>query len=109
MSLRWWFRSLYDLYFSVSHVTRERVKGACRRPLNNPGSRQRKSPLRDALGLFPSAIGSGVILHPCRSRPLGASLRLAPACGQRLSDFQPDFRSLNLLCGLNVAQGLSPR
>jgi len=36
-------------------------------------------------------------------------MRLAPACGQRLSDFQPDFRSLNLLCGLNVARVLSPR
>ena len=31
-----------------------------------------------------------MILHPCRSRPLGASLRLAPACGQRFGDFQPD-------------------
>ncbi|AXF65636.1 hypothetical protein DVA44_16745 [Leclercia sp. W17] len=31
-----------------------------------------------------------MILHPCRSRPLGASLRLAPAYGQRFGDFQPD-------------------
>ncbi|QCZ27555.1 hypothetical protein FHN83_13325 [Leclercia adecarboxylata] len=31
-----------------------------------------------------------MILHPCRSRPLGASMRLAPACGQRFGDFQPD-------------------
>jgi hypothetical protein len=35
-------------------------------------------------------------------------MRLAPACGQRLSDFQPDFRSLNLLCGLKVAPVLNP-
>ncbi|QEY54649.1 hypothetical protein FTX45_07290 [Leclercia adecarboxylata] len=90
MSLRWWFRSLYDLYFSVSHVTRERVKGACRRPLNNPGSRQRKSPLRGALSLFRQAFGSGTSLHPCRLCPLGASLRLAPALRKRFGDFQPD-------------------
>ena len=59
-------------------------------PLNNPGSRQRKSPLRGTLSLFLSAFGSGVILHPCRSRPLGASLRLAPAYRKRFGDFQPD-------------------
>ncbi|AUU86838.1 hypothetical protein C2U54_00975 [Leclercia sp. LSNIH1] len=44
------------------------------------------------------------MLHPCRSRPLGASMRLAPACGQRLSDFQPDSRSLCLRCGLKETE-----
>ncbi|PNL53376.1 hypothetical protein CP955_17245 [Enterobacter sp. HN503E2II] len=29
-------------------------------------------------------------LHPCRPRPLGASLRLAPALRKRFSDLQPD-------------------
>ncbi|WP_421533063.1 hypothetical protein [Lelliottia amnigena] len=42
------------------------------------------------LRLIPFGFGSGAILHPCRSRPLGASMRLAPAFGQRLSDLQPD-------------------
>ncbi|QDE47345.1 hypothetical protein EIN43_07940 [Enterobacter hormaechei] len=32
-----------------------------------------KSSLRDTLGLFLPAIGSGMSLHPCRPRPLGAS------------------------------------
>ncbi|MEB6379430.1 hypothetical protein MXM41_10890, partial [Leclercia adecarboxylata] len=51
-----------------------------------------------ALSLFPPAIGSGAILDPCRSPPLGASLRLAPACGQRFGDFQPDTDvAVNLL------------
>ncbi|WP_432459985.1 hypothetical protein ACJX5S_08595 [Enterobacter hormaechei] len=49
-----------------------------------------KSSLRDTLGLFLPAIGSGMSLHPCRPRPLGASLRLAPAFRKRLSDLQPD-------------------
>ncbi|MFA1020023.1 hypothetical protein AB8780_20580, partial [Enterobacter sp. SAT-E-asb] len=31
--------------------------------------------------LFLQAIGSGMSLHPCRPRPLGASLRLAPPYG----------------------------
>jgi hypothetical protein len=69
----------------------------------NPGSRQRKSPLRGALSLFLAAIGSGAILHPCRSHPLGASLRLDPASRKRFGDFQPDSRSLNLHSCLNVA------
>ncbi len=84
------FRSPCVRCFSVNRVTRERARGARRLPPGNPGSRQRKSPLRGALSLFPSAIGSGAILHPCRSPPLGASLRLTPACGQRFGDFQPD-------------------
>ena len=46
--------------------------------------------------------------RPCKSRPLGASLRLAPAYRKRFGDFQPDSRTLNLLCGLKVAQMLSP-
>ncbi|AUU84662.1 hypothetical protein C2U54_11890 [Leclercia sp. LSNIH1] len=45
--------------------------------------------------LFLPAFGSGVILHPCRSRPLGASLRLAPAYRKRFGDFQPDSRPLH--------------
>ncbi|TLU68732.1 hypothetical protein FFB58_07030 [Enterobacter sp. MF024] len=32
-----------------------------------------------------------MILHPCRSRPLGASMRLAPALRKRFGDFQPDL------------------
>ncbi len=75
---------------TLSPGTGERAKGARRRPLCNPGSRPGKSPLRGAFGLFPPAFGSGTSLHPCRLCPLGVSLRLAPACGQRLSDFQPD-------------------
>ncbi|QCZ28137.1 hypothetical protein FFB58_18580 [Enterobacter sp. MF024] len=55
-----------------------------------PGLPARKSPLRDSLSLFPPAIGSGTSLHPCRLCPLGASMRLAPACGKRFGDFQPD-------------------
>jgi len=109
MQLRWWFRSPYVLHFSASRVTRERARGARRHPPGYPGSRQRKSPLRGALSLFLQAFGSGAILHPCRSRPLGASLRLAPALRKRFGDFQPDSRSLKLLCGLNVARGWSPR
>ncbi|HEY4438599.1 MAG TPA: hypothetical protein VGN40_20800, partial [Lelliottia sp.] len=62
-----------------------------------------KSPLRGALSLFLAAIGSGAILHPCRSHPLGASLRLDPASRKRFGDFQPDSRSLNLFSRLHVA------
>ncbi|MGS6470399.1 hypothetical protein ACVGW6_18775 [Enterobacter intestinihominis] len=29
-------------------------------------------------------------LHPCRPRPLGASVRLAPALRKRFGDLQPD-------------------
>ena len=90
MRLRWWFRSPYVLHFSVNRDTRERAKGARRRPLHNPGSRQRKSPLRGALSLFLQAFGSGTSLHPCRLCPLGASLRLAPAFRKRFGHFQPD-------------------
>jgi hypothetical protein len=60
------------------------------------------------LGFLPPAIGPGAMQRPCKSRPLGASLRLAPACGQRLGDFLPDWRSLRHLCGRNVARVLSP-
>ncbi|MGS6185980.1 hypothetical protein, partial [Enterobacter asburiae] len=49
-----------------------------------------KSPLRGALSLFLQAIGSGMSLHPCRPRPLGASLPLAPALRKRFGDLQPD-------------------
>ncbi len=108
MRLRWWFRSPYVLHFSASRVTRERARGARRLPPGYPGSRQRKSPLRGALSLFLQAFGSGTSLHPCRLCPLGASLRLAPACGQRFGDFQPDSRSLTLLSRLNVARVLIP-
>ncbi|WP_088201889.1 hypothetical protein, partial [Enterobacter soli] len=50
----------------------------------------RKSPLRDALSLFLPAFGSGAMQRPCKSRPLGASMRLAPACRKHFGDFQPD-------------------
>ncbi|ATG03885.1 hypothetical protein CO697_21015 [Lelliottia amnigena] len=50
----------------------------------------RKSPLRGSLSLFLQAFGSGAILHPCRSRPLRASLRVAPALRKRFGDLQPD-------------------
>ncbi len=106
MRLWWRFRSLYVLHFSVSRVTRERAKGARRRPLHNPGSRQRKSPLRGALSLFLQAFGSGTSLHPCRLCPLGASLRLAPALRKRFVDFQPDQGaavSLLLFCNYFIA------
>ncbi|HGN8755316.1 TPA: hypothetical protein ACK1ZA_002295, partial [Enterobacter asburiae] len=49
-----------------------------------------KSPLRGSLSLFLQAIGSGMSLHPCRPRPLGASMRLAPALRKRFGDLQPD-------------------
>jgi len=42
------------------------------------------------LSLFLQAIGSGMSLHPCRPRPLCASLRLAPALRKRFGDLQPD-------------------
>ena len=109
MRLRWRFRSPYVLHFSVRRVTRERARGARRLPPGYPGSRQRKSPLRDALSLFLQAFGSGTSLHPCRLCPLGASLRLAPALRKRFVDFQPDSPTLTLLSRLNVARVLSPR
>ncbi|QCZ27318.1 hypothetical protein FHN83_12040 [Leclercia adecarboxylata] len=58
------------------------------------------------LSLFPPAFGSGVILDPSRSRPLGASLRLAPAYRKRFGDFQSDHGaavSFLIYCGLFVA------
>jgi hypothetical protein len=61
------------------------------------------------LGFFPFAFGSGEILHPCRSRPLRASLRVAPATVKRLGDFLPDWHHLNLHCGRKEARVLSPR
>jgi len=61
------------------------------------------------LSLFPPAFGPGTSLHPCRLCPLGASLRLAPACGQRFVDFQPDSPTLTLLSRLKGAPVLSPR
>ncbi|MBE0231110.1 hypothetical protein FOT87_07850 [Enterobacter hormaechei] len=48
-----------------------------------------KSPLRGTLSFFLQAIGSGMSLHPCKPRPLGASLRLPPAYRKRLGDLQP--------------------
>ncbi|HEY4435696.1 MAG TPA: hypothetical protein VGN40_05975, partial [Lelliottia sp.] len=64
--------------------------------------------LRGSLSLFLAAFGSGAILHPCRSHPLGASLRLDPASRKRFGDFQPDSRSLQLYSRLNVAPVLAP-
>ncbi|TCD13965.1 hypothetical protein E0D81_20330 [Lelliottia amnigena] len=55
-----------------------------------PGLPARKSSLRDTLSLSLQAFGSVAILHPCRSRPLRASLRVAPAFRQRFGDLQPD-------------------
>ncbi|NEV84036.1 hypothetical protein FKQ74_16410 [Enterobacter asburiae] len=40
--------------------------------------------------LIPSGYRVGRGLHPCRPRPLGASLRLASALRKRLGDLQPD-------------------
>ena len=124
------FRSLYVLCFSVGRLTRERVKGAIAPPLQSrlPAKKiaasriVRPIPGAHPFGasasavqncsrqfcpqLIPAGLGSGVILHPCRSRPLGASLRLAPACGQRFGDFQPDQGvavSRLLFCGYVIA------
>ncbi|MDR9948815.1 hypothetical protein MX989_22450 [Enterobacter sichuanensis] len=70
-------------------MTSERAGGSIATALATraPGG---KSPLRGTLSLFLQAIGSGMSLHPCRPRPLGASLRLAPALRKRLGDLQPD-------------------
>ncbi|MGS6175445.1 hypothetical protein ACVGWK_00940, partial [Enterobacter sichuanensis] len=56
-------------------------------PTRAPGG---KSPLPGTLSLFLHAIGSGMSLHPCRPRPLGASLALPPALLKALVDLQPD-------------------
>jgi hypothetical protein len=39
---------------------------------------------------IPFGFGSGAMQRPCKSRPLGASMRLAPAIGKHLGDLQPD-------------------
>ncbi|ATG02935.1 hypothetical protein CRH15_19160 [Lelliottia amnigena] len=50
----------------------------------------RKSPLRDSLSFSLQAFGPGAILHPCRSRPRRASLRVVPALRKRFGDLQPE-------------------
>jgi len=77
--------------------------------VNVPGGLAASPLATPAPSLFLQAFGSGTSLHPCRLCPLGASLHLAPALRKRFVDFQPDSRSLKLLCGLNVARGLIPR
>ena len=68
-------------------LTRERVKGVLRHALNNPGSRQGKSPRRGPFALCRLPFGSGPSLHPCRPSPPPASLRADPVSRQRLIDF----------------------
>jgi len=82
MRLRWGFRSPHVRCFSVNHVTGERVKGAIAAPLTipAPGKENRRCAVPSAYSLRLS--GRGGVFHPF-SRP-------PPACGQRLSDFQPD-------------------
>ncbi|NTX68925.1 hypothetical protein FCH31_05655 [Lelliottia amnigena] len=79
----------------------ERARAAQSPPPWRPGLPARKSSLCDTLSLFLQAIGSGAILHPCRSRPLRASLRVAPAFRKRFGDLQPDqnprYKSYNRL------------
>ena len=70
--------------------TRERARVAHRHHPGDPGSRQRKSPLRGPFVLCRLTFGSGTSLHPCRLSPPPASLRAAPVSRQRLIDFQPD-------------------
>ncbi|MGK3190335.1 hypothetical protein ACCW92_22480, partial [Enterobacter soli] len=68
---------------------------------NNPVSRLRKSPLRGGPQRIPSGFsGMGAMKRPCKSCPLGASLRVAPAYRKRFGDFQPDSRTLHHLSGL---------
>jgi len=43
----------------------------------------------DMIGERARVAQSGMSLHPCRPRPLGASLRLAPALRKRFGDLQP--------------------
>ncbi|QFH63478.1 hypothetical protein FR773_01505 [Leclercia adecarboxylata] len=112
---RWLFRSLPVHCFSVNTEPVNVPGWLNRHHPGDPGSRQRKSPLRGifapslgltptgpaqalfkiapgnfVLSLFLQAFGSGTSLHPCRLCPLGASLRLAPAFRKRFGDFQPD-------------------
>ena len=68
-------------------LTRERVKGVLRHALNNPGSRQGKSPRRGPFALCRLPVGSGPSLHPYRPSPPPASLRADPVNRQRLIDF----------------------
>jgi len=70
--------------------TGERARAAQSPPPWRPGLPAVKSPLRGPLSFFLQAFGSGAMQRPCNSRPLGASLRLAPAFRKRFGDFQPD-------------------
>ncbi len=108
MRLRWWFRSPYVLHFSASRVTRERARGARRHPPWLPRLPAKKIAASRCPQLIPSGFRVGHQPASLQAMPLGASLRLAPACGQRFGDFQPDSRSLTLLSRLNVARVLIP-
>ena len=72
------------------HNTGERARVAHRRYPGDPGSRQENRRFAVTLSLFLPAFGSGAMKRPCKSRPLGASMRLAPAYRKRFGDFRPD-------------------
>ncbi len=55
-----------------------------------PGSGQPKSPLRGPFDRCRQAVGSGRGNVPVNHGPQPASMRAAPACRQRLSDFEAD-------------------
>ncbi len=78
-----WHRSVrHHAAFICVSSSRERAKGAHRRPLCNPGSRQKIAPAGKPC-LFPSGHGSGKTIRPCIVMPshrlLGPSLGLAPS------------------------------
>ncbi len=79
----WGIRSVrHNAAFICAPFSRERAKGAHRRPLCNPGSRQKIAPAGKPR-LFPSGHGSGMTIRPCIVMPshrlLGPSLGLAPS------------------------------
>ncbi len=79
----WGIRSVrHNAAFICASSSRERAKGARRRPLCNPGSRQKIAPAGKPR-LFPSGHGSGMTIRPCIVMPshrlLGPSLGLAPS------------------------------
>ncbi|WP_333711040.1 hypothetical protein, partial [Pluralibacter gergoviae] len=68
---------------SVTHVT----GSYSRRSLNNPGSRQQKSPLRGTSDYCYWLFGYGSTRHPCLVSPQPASLLAAPAIRNNLRRF----------------------
>ena len=81
--------TLYSLLF-YNRTSGERARVAQSPPPWQPGL-----PAVNRRFAVPSAysfrlIGYGRRYRPCKARPLGASLRLAPAFRKRLSDLQPD-------------------